>query len=229
MEKKCWWKTEKKRNVGSVKRSSDENGEGAVVSETPSEASIKGTAKQYRRHSRVSSHKNKVIRERLERIYGKGCMFQKALIAERIEAIGGIKTYKEYIEEHRYSFKKVKKLEETMTLHHIKHRANGGATSERNGAVVNSLAHGYLHSLERAEEEIVNGMLREYKAGIDSGRYERVDVELVEDLETGLEINFAELSLGDEKIEVKPKGKYNRAKVKEEMRRMVEEDIWERD
>jgi hypothetical protein len=36
----------------------------------------------------LSSHKNKVIRERLERIYGKGCMFQKALIAERIEAIG---------------------------------------------------------------------------------------------------------------------------------------------
>lgn len=36
----------------------------------------------------MSSHKNKVIRERLEKIYGKGCMFQKAYIAERIEAMG---------------------------------------------------------------------------------------------------------------------------------------------
>lgn len=111
-----------------------------------------------------------------------------------------------------------------MTLHHLKHRSEDGATSERNGAIVNSLAHGYLHSLERAEEEIVNGMLRDYKAGIDSGKYERVDVELVDDLDTGLEINFAELSLGDEKIEVKPKGKYNRAKVKEETRRYIEDE-----
>ena len=72
----------------------------------------------------MSSHKNKAIRERLERIYGKGCMFQKAHIAQRIEEIGGIKTYKQYIQQHKYSFKKVKKLEETMTLHHLKHRAD---------------------------------------------------------------------------------------------------------
>lgn len=176
----------------------------------------------------MSSHKNKVIRERLERIYGKGCMFQKAYIAERIEAMGGIKTYREYIEEHRYSFKKIKKLENTMTLHHLKHRSEGGATSERNGAVVNGLAHGYLHSLERAEEEIVNGMLRDYKAGIDSGRYERVDIELVEDLDSGIEINFAELSAEDERIVIERPKKYNRALVKREMRRIVEEDIWER-
>ena len=75
----------------------------------------------------MSSHKNKVIRERLERIYGEGCMFQRAYIAERIEQIGGIKTYKEYIREHKYTFKKVKKLEETMTLHHLKHRSERGS------------------------------------------------------------------------------------------------------
>ena len=62
----------------------------------------------------MSSHKNKAIRERLERIYGKGCMFQKAHIAQRIEEIGGIKTYKQYIQQHKYSFKKVKKLEEFL-------------------------------------------------------------------------------------------------------------------
>ena len=151
-------------------------------------------------------------------------MFQKALIAERIEAIGGIKTYKEYIEEHRYSFKKVKKLESTMTLHHIKHRADGGATSERNGAVVSALGQGYLHSLPKEHEEIVNGMLRDYKAGIDSGRYERVDVELVEDLDTGLEINFAELSAEDDRIVIDRPKKYNRALVKREMRRIIEEE-----
>ncbi len=172
----------------------------------------------------MSSHKNKVIRERLERIYGKGCMFQKAYIAERIEAIGGIKTYKEYIHEHKYTFKKIKKLESTMSLHHLHHRSHGGATSERNGAVVNSLAHGYLHSLERAEEEIVNGMLRDYKAGIDSGKYERVDIELVEDLDSGIEINIAELSVEDDGIVIERPKKYNRAKEKRELRRIIEEE-----
>jgi hypothetical protein len=172
----------------------------------------------------MSSHKNKVIRERLEKIYGKGCMFQKAYIAERIEAMGGIKTYKEYVKEHRYTLKKIKKLESTMTLHHLKHRSEDGATSERNGAIVNSLAHGYLHSLERAEEEIVNGMLRDYKAGIDSGKYERVDVELVDDLDCGIEINIAELSADDKEIRVQKPKKYNRAKVKEETRRYIEDE-----
>lgn len=172
----------------------------------------------------MSSHKNKVIRERLERIYGKGCMFQKAYIADRIEAMGGIKTYKEYIQEHKYTFKKIKKLESTMTLHHIKHRAEGGATSERNGAVVSALGQGYLHSLPKEHEEIVNGMLRDYKAGIDSGIYERVDVELVEDLDTGLEINFAELSVEDDGIVIERPKKYNRAKEKREMRRIIEEE-----
>ena len=151
-------------------------------------------------------------------------MFQKAYIAERIEAMGGIKTYKEYIQEHKYTLKKIKKLESTMTLHHIKHRADGGATSERNGAVVSALGQGYLHSLPKEHEEIVNGMLRDYKAGIDSGRYERVDVELVEDLDTGLEINFAELSAEDDRIVIDRPKKYNRALVKREMRRIIEEE-----
>ena len=172
----------------------------------------------------MSSHKNKVIRERLEKIYGKGCMFQKALIAERIEAMGGIKTYKEYIQEHKYTLKKIKKLESTMTLHHIKHRSEGGATSERNGAIVSALGQGYLHSLPKEHEEIVNGMLKDYKAGIDSGRYERIDVELVEELDTGISINFAELSADDDKIVIERPKKYNRAKVKEETRRYLEEE-----
>lgn len=172
----------------------------------------------------MSSHKNKIIRERLERIYGKGCMFQKALIAERIEAMGGIKTYREYIQEHKYTFKKVKKLESTMTLHHLKHRAEGGATSERNGAVVSALGQGYLHSLPKEHEEIVNGMLRDYKAGIDAGRYERVDVEISDDFNSGIEINMAELSADDEKIVIERPKKYNRAAMKREMRAIIEDE-----
>ena len=42
---------------------------------------------------------NKSAREALEAIYGKGCMFKKAKIAEKIEAMGGIKTYRRFLEE----------------------------------------------------------------------------------------------------------------------------------
>lgn len=162
----------------------------------------------------MSSHKNKIIRERLEKIYGKGCMFQKAYIAERIEKMGGIKTYREYQREHKYTLKKIKKLEETMTLHHLKHRSEGGATSERNGAVVNSLAHGYLHSLPRHEEEIVNNMLREYK---------ECGVVFEEDLDTGLEIDLLEMSFEPD-LKVK-KRKFSRAETKRETMEKIRE--WE--
>lgn len=169
----------------------------------------------------MSSNKNKAIRERLERIYGKGCMFQKAHIAQRIEEIGGIKTYKQYIQQHKYSFKKVKKLEETMTLHHLKHRADEGRTSEQNGAVINALAHGYLHSLPRNEEEIINNMLRDYKWRIDNAR--KCKIELVDTLDIGIELNIAEISFSNE-LKVS-KTKFNRAETKKETKQLIKE--WE--
>lgn len=168
----------------------------------------------------MSSHKNKIIRERLERIYGQGCMFQKAYIAERIEQIGGIKTYKEYIKEHRYTFKKVKKLEETMTLHHLKHSSEEGRTSEHNGAVINALAHGYLHSLPRHEEEIINNMLRDFKfraSTISVGKEIEIQAKQIEfDLTDCIEIPLEP---------IKKKEKFNRSKTKQETRQKIRE--WE--
>lgn len=111
----------------------------------------------------MSSKKNRKIREALERIYGEGCMFQKARIEKRIEQLGGIKTYKQFKEEHRYTFKKIKVFEGMMTYHHLLHKSENGETSIENGAVVNSLAHTYMHSLPRADEEVINDMLRDYK------------------------------------------------------------------
>ena len=121
----------------------------------------------------MSSKKNRKIREALERIYGEGCMFQKARIERRIEQLGGIKTYKQFKEEHRYTLKKIKAFEGVMTLHHLKHLSEKGETTIENGAVINSLAHTYLHSLPREDEEKINDMLREYK---------KCKVEFVDDL-----------------------------------------------
>ena len=65
--------------------------------------------------------KNSTIRSILSMKYGKGCFFKRAKIAERIEKMGGIKTYKTFIEEKRFTAKEVKKLENNISFHHLQH------------------------------------------------------------------------------------------------------------
>ena len=104
--------------------------------------------------------KNKVIQRKLKNIYGEGCFFHRAGIAERIEAMGGIRTFKSFTEEKRL---KGKKISYQITVHHLKHRSAGGSSSVDNCANVAEIAHQYMHSLTFAEEEIINEMLREFK------------------------------------------------------------------
>ena len=173
----------------------------------------------------MSSHKNKSIREKLEVKYGKGCMFRNAGIAERIEAMGGIKTYRQYKEEHRYKIKKIIQLEKQMTLHHLKHKSEGGPTSGHNSAVVSALAHGYLHSLPRDQEEIVNNMLRDYKfraSTISIGKSLEVEGQEFEfDLTDCIEIPLEPIPKSDKK-KIKP---FNRAETKRNTRRIIDEEL----
>lgn len=106
---------------------------------------------------------NKTIRKELREIYGKGCMFDKAKIAKKIEEIGGIKTYKKFVKDKHYTSSKIHQLEKSITLHHLQHRSEGGRTDLENGANVSALVHEYLHSLPREDEEIINNILREWK------------------------------------------------------------------
>lgn len=69
----------------------------------------------------MGNRKNQKIRKELEEEYGKGCMFKKAGIEKKIEQIKGIKTYKQFIEEKRYTLKFIEHYENIMTVHHLKH------------------------------------------------------------------------------------------------------------
>lgn len=106
---------------------------------------------------------NRGVRQQLEAKYGKGCMFKKCHAKEQIEALHTIKTYKIFLATTRYSGKKIRQLEANMTLHHLRHRSEGGKTDEENGAIVSEMAHRYIHSLPRDQEEVVNNMLRRFK------------------------------------------------------------------
>lgn len=149
--------------------------------------------------------KNRKIREELERIYGEGCFFQKARVEKRIEEIGGIKTYKQFKEQHRYKLKREKVFENMMTLHHLKHISEGGETTIENGAVVASLPHMYMHSLPREQEEIINDMLREFK-----------ECKVVyEDFEPPVKIKIREFSI-DKRGRLERRDKNEMAKLKKE-------------
>ena len=66
------------------------------------------------------SNKNRSAKKELERLYGKGCFFNRARCAERIEAMGGIKTFKIFVQEKRF---KGKPISHQITSHHLNHKS----------------------------------------------------------------------------------------------------------
>lgn len=161
----------------------------------------------------MSNKRNKQARKELERIYGKGCFFARAKIAERIETTDEL-SFKRFVEYKRY---KGKKISHRITYHHLVHRTDGGKATVENGANVEEIAHQYLHSLSRNKEEVINNMLREWKLN-----YVTIN---------GEESGSIDLELGEDYIvipvyETKKKPKYNRAKAKREQKEL-EDEYWE--
>lgn len=164
----------------------------------------------------MSNSKNRVIREELERIYGKGCMFQKAYVSDRLRQQGVSLTYGTF--KKKYTLNQQKTLERRMTLHHLKHVSEGGRTSLDNGAVVNELAHRYLHSLKRHEEERANDMLREWKRDKDNGfePFTPCEIELVpeEEVELPFELDAMTIQVDSKGIKVTGKKRKKKNKVR---------------
>lgn len=173
---------------------------------------------------------NRRARLALASIFGSGCMFKKSHAEEYIEKLGTIKTYKRFKEEKHYTGKKTKCLESIMTLHHLKHKSEGGKATIQNGAIINELAHRYLHSLPRTQEEIINDYIREWKRQ----NYDRCNIELVEEIEEPYEAEMAEMEVTPEritfkKLSKKEKKREQRAKKKaKEKERKKEQKRWQR-
>ena len=150
-----------------------------------------------------SAPNNKSIRLALIKVYGNRCMFLKAHIPERLKGTI-IKSYRKFKKEMHYTFKQIQELEGNLTLHHLRHEADGGELTPHNGAIVNELAHRYIHSLPREQEEVINDMLREYKSSfrITGGLLTTTekDLELLEPFGFDLDIQeegFIEIPLTD--------------------------------
>jgi hypothetical protein len=151
---------------------------------------------------------NKSIRQQLEKIYGKDCMFQKARVAERLAQIEGVLTYHKFVEQQHYTQRKIQKLEKNMTLHHLQHVSEGGTTTVKNGANINEMAHRYLHNgLNREQEEIANNMLREYK---------ECKVQLDDNFSPEFEVCALSIMISDNDVKIEPLERVKTEEVKEE-------------
>ena len=94
---------------------------------------------------------NKSIRELMIKKYGEKCMMEEA----------GIR----YIPvEERRKIKGYKKIDETITYHHMKRKCKGGQATEENGALLKWYNHSWLEKQSPATRERINDMLRRYKA-----------------------------------------------------------------
>ena len=175
------------------------------------------------------SKDNKSARQALERQFGKGCMFKAAKIEEQVEALRTIKTYKQFLKQTKYTGKKIRQLERNMTFHHLRHRSEGGKATPENGANINELAHRYMHSLPRDQEEVLNNMLRKFKlqGGFITPTSQGMEMEPFE-IELSLDAIDLEdclvIPLEDNTIEDNLKReKFNRAKEKRKFQKQIDD------
>ncbi len=169
---------------------------------------------------------NKSAKNALIEIYGKHCMFERARIAERIEQMGGIRTYRSYVAEKRFRGKKIAKQ---LTYHHLKHKSDGGRATVENGAVVDATAHAYLHSLPRHQEEIINNMLRAYKINVmeftteEVLNHDTIEFDMTDYITIPLEDDTPQHNRKKAIRERKRQDQLSRAQIKRETRKALEE------
>lgn len=163
------------------------------------------------------SNENRSVRIALAGIFGSGCMFRKSHAEEFIEKLGTIKTYKTFKEEKCYTPKQVRCLEQRMTLHHLKHKSEGGKANLQNGAIINELAHRYMHSLPRNQEEIINDYIREWKRE----NYGKMTIDFVEEIEQPFDVDMTEMVVEKTKITFK---KLSRKQKKQQIRKQKKKE-----
>lgn len=159
------------------------------------------------------SDSNKRAKEALIKIYGNECMFERAKIAQKIEQIGGIKTYSSYLAGKRFKGKNIKKQ---LTYHHLRHKSDGGPATLENGAIVEATAHAYLHSLPRPQEEMINNMLRAYK--INASQFNTKEVVSYSEIECDMS-EYVTIPLYDNTVENNKKREINKRKHLEHISR----------
>ena len=156
---------------------------------------------------------NKKAKEELIRLYGAECFIERLHLRPDSSRVYTGKQA-EYMRKHQQQLKR-------LTYHHIKERCQGGKATVENGALLSEGNHRWFNQQSKENQAKMNDAFQELKRKIDEAR--ECKIELVDTLDIGVDIKFAEISFSDE---IKPqKEKFNRAKVKQETRNKIRE--WE--
>lgn len=118
-----------------------------------------------------------------------------------------------------YKSKGQKKRMQQLTYHHIRMKSKGGKATVENGALLTAENHAMFHKLPKVEQDKLNEMFQEYKRQKDR----ELKVEIVEPSEMPFEISVAEISI-DKENRIRA---HNRARVKAETRKIIQEYIGE--
>lgn len=167
--------------------------------------------------------KNRQGRKILEQIYGEGCFMERAGIR---------KITPEEEKLFKKTIKGFKKLDRTITYHHIRERHNGGKVTIENGANLAAYNHAWLHQQSPEVRNSINRQLQEFKMSIVrmsfNDKCEQIDmmskqIPLRQD-------NYVSIKAYDntEQDLEKRRQKFNRAKTKRETQKMIDEILYER-
>ena len=149
---------------------------------------------------------NKSAKNKLIELYGAECFIEKLHLRP-----GG---YKE-----KYKSKGQYKRMKQLTFHHILEKRNNGRATVENGALLNAENHAWFHKQTPAKQAELNRIFQDYKLGILEMQNGRVVQAQVLDLD----FNMDEYDV----IPLQPDDRvYNRARVKRETRKALE-DYWE--
>lgn len=154
---------------------------------------------------------NKKAKQELIRLYGAECFIDKLKLRKEVKP----KRYK-----GKGQMQKMKQL----TYHHIKMKKDGGKATHENGALLSAENHSWFHQQSPQAQGYMNAMFQEYKRQVDECR-----VVFVDELDLGFEIKPISFAI-DERGQIldTKKEKYNRAKVKREFQKQIDEELDER-
>lgn len=142
----------------------------------------------------------------------------KELLIQRYGEIDFLDQLKVKIPECKtYKSKGQRKRMEQLTYHHILEKSRGGKATIENGALLTEEHHIWLHKQPPEVKSKLNMAFQELKRKKD----QELGIEYVDINEIPFELNVCDL-------EIDSKGKlrvYNRAKVKEQMRKLVIEEL----
>ena len=141
----------------------------------------------------------------------------------------GIRIITEEDEKKKKKSKGVKKFDRRITYHHIFEKHNGGEVSIENGANLAAYNHAWLHQQPPEVKEEINKRLQEFKHSIDVVLLNTGEKGLNAKQATKIEFDMSDtitIPVYDTIEEVKIKKKFNRAKAKQELKQLIDEELY---